>query len=406
MKILKFCLPLLAAGFILTAQKAIALQGDSPVTIKGFATAAAVSTNEEYINYLNTNDEWRFDSSSTIGIQLKFPVSSKINFTTQLIAKGVEDFNTEMEWAYATISLTNNTSLRAGRLRIPFFRISDFLDVGYSYPWVRPPIEVYGQLGFSRFDGVDSIITLPVGDADLTIQPFLGSTSPKQDFPGQNGIETGVLDVTSLIGVNMTLSFDWIALRFGHTQGNFDIIGIDSLDGFLSMVEGAGYSNVADAFGITDRTGKFTGLGVDINYNNLRILSEFTQRETDGLIADTTGWYTMVAYRIKKVMPHITVSNLETDENYDPILGSIDQVADPAVFGATAQFVAGNTVNHQSITMGLRWDFMPRAAMKVEWQSIEVDDGSLPISPPFSVGGGYTPGDEIDLYSIALDVIF
>lgn len=394
------CVTILGCNLLALSAQAVQLE-TLPLQLNGFATVAAVSTSEDDVSYLNADDSWRFDTDSVAGIQLILPVNDKVSFTTQIVARGADDFDAELEWAYATIRAIDIADVRAGRLRIPFFLISDSLEVGYSYPWIRPPVEVYGQLGFSRFDGADSVVNFSVGDTDFVVQPFFGSTNPTQDFQG----EEGELDVTNLWGLNVSLSYDWLTLRIGHTEGDFDITGVDSINQFLMGLQMAGFGYVADRFGVTGRHGKFTGVGLDIQYDDLRVLSEYTQRETDGLIADTTGWYVTVGYRFGTLMPHITLSELETDENYNAVTAYLPLMP-MMLAGGTQQFVQMNTVNHDSVTLGLRWDFLPQTALKFEWQSMSVDGGSMPVSPSFSVGPTYTPGDDVDVYSIALDMIF
>ena len=129
---------------------------------------------------------------------------------------------------------------RALKLRIPFFMHSETLEVNYVRPWARSPLDVYGQLGFSRFDGIDAVINLAAGDVDITIQPFYGETSPEQDFQG----ETGELDVTELWGLSVTAQIDWLKVRLAHTEGDWSINGVTTLDGFLLGLTGAGYTNI------------------------------------------------------------------------------------------------------------------------------------------------------------------
>src|SRR5690606_2551065 len=44
---------------------------------------------------------------------------------------------------------------RVGRIALPVFIAADYRKVGYAYPWVRTPIEVYGVLPLSSSDGAD-----------------------------------------------------------------------------------------------------------------------------------------------------------------------------------------------------------------------------------------------------------
>lgn len=55
-----------------------------------------------------------------------------------------------------------------GRLRIPFFYYSEFLEVGYAYNWVRLPSDIY-NISFSSFDGIDFTQRFSIGSLDNSI---------------------------------------------------------------------------------------------------------------------------------------------------------------------------------------------------------------------------------------------
>ncbi|MFL0798156.1 MAG: hypothetical protein K6L73_11780 [Cellvibrionaceae bacterium] len=372
------------------------------IRVNGFATAAGVMTDDESVQFLGAGDDLKFNADTIVGLQFHMPVNKRVSFTTQIIARGFDNYDAELEWAYATMKLGGGTNLRAGRLRIPFFMISDSLEVGYSYPWIRPPVEVYGQLSFNRFDGVDLLWRGSAGDFDISAQPIFGSTEQDQNFLSYEG----ELEVTNLWGVNFNLSNDWMSVRLGHVEGDFSLFGFDDVDNFVAGLGAAGFSSVAERFSVSDRHGKFTGLGVDIDYNNFKIMSEYTERETDGLIADTSAWYFTAGYRIGKFMPHITFAEFETEEDYSTVEAQYPAMAavDPSMslVGGSAQFIQVNNENQESITVGLRWNFMPKAALKFEWQMVDVEDGSGPVSTIYSSSSD----EDFDVITIGLDLVF
>ncbi len=373
------------------------------VRVNGFATAAGVMTSEEGVEFLGAGDELKFNADTIAGIQFSMPVNKRVSFTTQIVARGFENYDAELEWAYATIKLGGGTNLRTGRLRIPFFMISDSLEVGYSYPWIRPPVEVYGQLSFNRFDGVDLLWRGSAGDYDFSAQPIFGSTEQDQSFLSYEG----ELEVTNLWGINFNLSNDWLSVRLGHVEGDFSLFGFDDVDNFVAGLAGTGFTSAAERFSVSDRHGKFTGLGVDADYNNFKIMAEYTERETDGLIADTSAWYFTAGYRIGKFMPHITFAEFETEEDYSavealyPAMGAVPVVG-PSLVGGSAQFIQVNNENQESLTVGLRWNFMPKAALKFEWQMVDVEGGSGPVSTVYSSASD----KDFDVLTVGLDLVF
>ena len=57
-----------------------------------------------------------------------------------------------LEWLYLTYTPTTNLQIKIGKLRTPFFTMSDFSDVGFAYPWINPPQQVYDTYLFKTFN--------------------------------------------------------------------------------------------------------------------------------------------------------------------------------------------------------------------------------------------------------------
>ena len=382
------------------------------IEVNGFATLAAVMTNSDDVTYLGAGEEVSFESDSKAGLQFTVPVHERFTYTMQVISKAQNDYQLETEWAFAAFKVTDTVKIRAGRLRIPFFLKSETLEVGYSYPWARVPLDTYGQFAFSRFSGVDALISIPLENSEIVIHPHFGTSASGFEMMGM----AGDFSVENLIGVNLTWSLDWINFRLGHTEGDYDVYGFDALAPLAGiMYSFSGDQNAADQFAITERHGQFTGLGIDAEYANAIFIAEYNKRKTDGLMTDTDSWYVTVGYRFGKVMPHLTFSEYKTKEDYSVALATIpnintgDAAIDTQLQGAYTQIINFNTANQQSITAGLRYDFMPKAALKLEWQHVVPDEASSLLSPPFEGEGAIYMGqdlDDVDLFTLAIDVIF
>lgn len=392
---------LLLAAMTLSATQAMAFDTGTPLQVNGFGTFAGVHNDNEDVSFYDASQHTDWDTDSIVGLQISLPITDKLSATSQFVARGYENYDLKTDWLFLSYKATNDLDVRAGRMRIPFFMFSDSLEVGYSYPWVRPPVDVYDQLGFNSFDGADIVYTFPVASMQLELQPFMGSTNPDMIRPGQNG----ELEVTDLWGLHGILSNDWISLHFSHTEGDYDIENIKSINGFLTGLETTGYTSVADKFGVDDKHGTFSSVGIDANWQNFRLISEYTERTSDGLIANSSGWYTTLGYQMGQWMPHLTFSQLETHEDYSDEME--DAAAMPAMLGmlagGTRQFAKVNSENQKSVTAGLRWDVAKNTAIKFEWQHINPDNDSTPtfqvIDPDYS-------GEDVNVYTIAVDFVF
>src|SRR5690554_5648858 len=71
-----------------------------------------------------------FDQHTLAGLQISKKVNDNTSATVQLMSRGKQGYKTETAWAYVTYDLSDNTAIRFGRLRTPFFQYSDFLEVG------------------------------------------------------------------------------------------------------------------------------------------------------------------------------------------------------------------------------------------------------------------------------------
>ena len=367
------------------------------IRFNGFMTAGGVVTDTDDATFLGANKDVSFEPDSVVGLQLTANLIDNVSVTTQLIANGQDDFDPDVEWAFLSYGLTDNTNLRMGRLRIPFFMISDYLEVGYAYPWVRPPIDVYGQLAFSRYNGLNVVSLQQWGNWSAALQGYFGTTSPEQDFFG----DTGSLDVTNLWGFNLTLSYDELMIRIGHTEGDYDLVGINQIDSLLAGLQGNGFESLANRLGVEDKHGSFSGIGVTWDSEKLLMMAEYTLRSSDGLISDTEGWYVMAGYRSDQWLFHITVSELTTREDYRNVEQTLNGFDPSGNTTPGTDFVVLMTNDEQSVTLGTKYTTRSNVIFKLELQHIELGDKSSGMLQNLSA-----EVDNLNVLSFTADVVF
>lgn len=111
-----------------------------------------------------------------VGAQMDVAINERLRTSIQFVSRGLEQNELATEWAYFAYRATERLTLRGGRLRTPYYAYSDALDVGYAYPWVRPPLEIY-NLPVSSFEGFDTLYDFPVGDWLGQVQAYYGSVT-------------------------------------------------------------------------------------------------------------------------------------------------------------------------------------------------------------------------------------
>ena len=185
------------------------------IEVSGFLSLRGGRINANDVEYADVmNTDWSFSKESVVGLQVKSRVSDKLTMSMQVKAKTSRS-SVQLEWGYLEYAFAPDLKLRAGRLRTPGYMLSEYLDVGYAYPWVQVPYEVYGWLPFSHYEGLDLRYWTSVGDADLRINPYIGTT-------GNQSLTIGNIDYTDedsqFAGLDLQLTYDIFTLRAGYSQ--------------------------------------------------------------------------------------------------------------------------------------------------------------------------------------------
>ncbi|GGX66066.1 hypothetical protein [Saccharospirillum salsuginis] len=318
-----------------------------------------INTTGEGNYWVGYNNELDFTADSMVAIQAMADINEKMSATAQLVGRGGDGFNTTFEWAYLSYEATENLELRAGRVRMPIFYYSDFLELGYGYQWVRPPVDTYNVF-VTSVEGVSGTYEFYFGDLGMELAGYLGSTQGTDPETGS------FVDFKTMRGVSLEVAAGDVSLRGSYNtapDATLTRIGVPmALDFPAEFVSGAAVYDNGTLFSIAEYT-------KTINDSNL--------------INNRIGWYASAGYRIGTVTPHLTYSVQQTESNMiNPLTG------DPAPN-------AENPTDIRSITGGVRWDFNIAAALKLEYTHRE-DNTDDPYR-------GY--GDA-DLITVAVDVVF
>ncbi len=419
----KICL-LAAIGAALAAPAAHAIQFDGFITV-GAAIHDDPNSNR-YIGSLGDRgitDKLTFETDTRFGLQLSSDIAENAKVVAQILGTGTNsNFNAVVEWAYVDFGFNDYIRLRAGKIKQPVYLVNDYIEVGYAYPWIRPPVEVYYLNNpLNTVNGAELFITFPLGNGTLSFQPYIGSN--RDDIPNTNG--TGFFEAEEIAGIDIKYSgrgYQVHASSFHcnevNTQGNFNIpIAVGSVDVDLN---GTGKCDV-------------DSVGLNLDLANVVIYAEWQDRKTSATLArpfgDTTAWYTTIGYRIGKWLPHLTFASIEGDSSsYSP--GAVSCPANttcdfdgpgpaPAITsGATATPLFNFPVPIQtSVTAGLRYEVNDSAALKIEYSVVDVETDPTEIAKsnnPNNINFGLfdtsftnpAPTDKVGITSIALDVIF
>ena len=116
---------------------------------------------------------------SKLAGQLTARVNDKLSAVVQVVAmtRTNNRFEPKVEWAFVKYAVTPELSVMLGRTVLPTFMGSETRLLGFSNPWVRPPLETYNQNPTTNLDGVNASYRSNFGSVTNTVQAFYGKNS-------------------------------------------------------------------------------------------------------------------------------------------------------------------------------------------------------------------------------------
>jgi Gram-negative porin len=346
----------LMLGSTMVSSQAIAASWADRISLGGFTS----------INYSRTNESTPFNggenvghddqgswSSSRIGLNLNAQINKRVRFATQMFASKDDSFGLNINWGFIDINLNDELNLRTGKIKFPAGLVNEYVDVGYTLPWITAPAVIYSELGAPNgpqmtresYTGASLLGSSSVDDWTLGADLFTGE------------VELEGAKVRELAGLSLTADWDdTVLLKASAYEGTMR--GTTNLS-----MEGAKH--------------KGTMLGLKADWNDVIVYAEHAMITMGNLdMMKATSWYTTVGYQMGKFLPHLTY------QSYEQGKGSMQEDA------------------QNIVTAGLRWDWMPSVALKVELSQIKTDKG-FGLFPQ-----GSAPNDSVNMIGLAIDTVF
>ncbi len=380
MKHLKRTATAVALGAVGLAAHAVEI--NEHLSLSGFGTFGFARTDTDQAEFRSSvfqsegadKDGLDFGVDSKVGLQANGRLNTQLSGALQLLLqRGKENKNlSRVSMAFVQWQPVSELSLRVGRLRWGAFFATESFAVGYSNPWVRPPVDVYAQVPMYTIDGIDALYQLNFGNTSLTVQPMFGTTRFElpAPFPGADGIEG---KSKNLVGINLVAETGPWTLRAGYNRTSLTVYNsmtrqlFDGLRMAAPTLPEAGV--LADKLEVDDSRGEFMGVGAIYNQGKVLLQGEYTKRRTRSFMADTTGWYVTGGYRLGKVMPYATYARVKVDS---PLSDSTLPATGPLAMlsqGVNMLLSTGNN-GQQTTSLGARYDFYKNTALKVQFDHI------------------------------------
>lgn len=329
-----------------------------------FSTGYTRATNDA--GYDDATEKSDLQTLSLFGLQGTFALGRNTDAVLQLVSRGSEDWDTELEWGYLRHQFRTGTEVRAGKMRLPLFMESETLEIGYGQVWARPPEAVYDPVPVRSYLGGDLAHTFNFESSSLETRIFTGHLNDDADSLGQ----TVDVELRNIMG--LTTNWTNYLWTFRGVYAQLEA-SVGSVGGPINLGQ--------------DEKAEFMGLGMSYDDGAWLLMSELTRVKVDGVFQDTDSAYITFGRRIVEVTPYITASWIESKDNFKRD-GTPFEVLD---------------VRRQAYSLGFRWDLVSSVAMKFDWTHARGFGDTTGGLIGNQLGGSY---DSTDVYTVRLDAAF
>ncbi|WP_117235182.1 hypothetical protein [Vibrio maerlii] len=364
------------------------------LSISGFGSVGVGKADNAiaYAGYTDDKVEWEQETLG--GIQFDFQINERAKFVTQIVANSRYDYDPKIEMAYASYEFDNVTA-RAGKLRLPLFFYSDFQDVGYAYPMIRPSQETYENLLLKGHTGVDLLIPIEFENSSLMLQPVVGIATLDEDDSA-----AGEVKLDNMYGLAASWNYEDLTLRASYfvAEANPECGTVDFTNN-AEVVTASEQCIMATALDLYGQDGTFVSAGMNYDNGSALVNIEATDVQLEGKYYDYRTVSGLVGYRVAEFTPYASVSWMETtDDDERPLM------ADEISYGLNQ----GLNFERIAYSVGSRWDFEKNMSLKLDVTYVDYQDtsgGSTEnvVSP--LLGGGFVEEDTL-VYSARLDFVF
>jgi hypothetical protein len=369
------------------------------IDFSGFGTAGFTITDRSRAEFARSeflptgaNDTGDVGVDSLFAVQGTVHLTDMFSATTQAMVRRLfsTGFQLDIPVFFVKADLTHDLSFRVGRIQLPAFMSSDYRQVGYSNTWVRPPVEVYGQIPFDSDDGADILYRTTLGPADVSAQAFYGRTDVN--------IQGAAVQSRQNWGVNVNVTVGPLTLRAGRDQSQFTSTSA-SVNQLLAAISAAGFPALANRLTPFNVPFEFTDFGFSYDGTHLTVQGEFDKQTAGGFVASADGEYLLAGYRIGKFTPYgmyarEKITSARTDTTI-PQVGALIPLAQ-----GVNQLINSIGGDQHTVSAGIRWDFHESVDLKLQIDRVSPQGNGLFVNPQPGFHGPVTVG------ALVLDFVF
>lgn len=340
---------------------------------------------------------------SRLGAQLALKAGNQWSAVLQVVSEQRTNntYHPMVEWANVKYQATPDLSLRFGRIALPIFLAADYRKVGYIYPWVRPPVEVYGAIPISNSDGVDASYRWNRHGLKNVTQVFFGRT--KMELNNRTRLEA-----RRLAGFSNTTEYGPASVRLsaGTTELTLDVVR-EFFDGMRQF--GPQGAALADHYDVDHKRASVVSIGASYDPGNWFAMGEMSRMQSRSFLGDTTSMYASTGYRFGDFTPYLSFARVRANSaTTEPGLNLAGLPPAAAAAGAGVNgylnWLLTTIPQQRTVSVGTRWDCATDVAFKLQFDRITPLDGSR--GTLINVQPGFRPGRSLNVASVVLDFVF
>jgi hypothetical protein len=388
---------LLSAGLFTPLAQAVELL-DGKLEFNAYGTLGYAKTDVSSPGYRSKStfnfaldDSFSGRMDNRLGLQL----SAQLNPAWSLVAhtlihrNGDDKVEPELLWAQAKWKINEQSSVYFGRSQSTLFLTSEEFYVGYSQPWVRPPVELYNLGGENAFsDGI--VVQHRI--------PFLGRTLSVEARAGVSSLVRANYSVQNqpTLGLTLSLADAEMTLRASLVQADVSVQGV-KLTPVIDLIARQNPAVAAEYSLEHIDAQRYASLGMRYEHNNWLLMTEIARTDLKRKsLPDQLAAYVTVGHTFGDWTPYVTYAQLH-------ILGDLNETR---LSGRTAlianAYLATKKNDQKTVSAGVRWDIKPGLALKAQWDRVTPNAGE----PGLLTGKLPTGQSHLNVVSVVLDWAF
>lgn len=388
---------------------------DDNVRIEGFGTLGAYHADDPVAmvradarQKIGSTNNVQLDADSLLAAQVTVNPNSPIKGVMQFVSK--QDYKgsvwPKIEWAYLGWDVNSSLNVKAGRVVAPVFMTSETRNVTFAQIMARPINTVYQINPITNINGGNFKWNTRMGEHEFGLEGMAGNTSVTNSL--------GKFNAKQAFGVGTRYANGPWTVRAGLMAMKLDVDSPTIAAQLAALKASTACSNctavIDSRFGMSSQKVRVQTIGALYDDDTYIFQAEYATRPSDTtLVGHVKGWYAMGGKRINAWTPYVMLGQIKSGESDLGLQAAIPAAATTIQFYNDSNFGLGK-VNRKQIGAGVRWDFAPKLALKMQWEQFKVSNPTVSknvvVDYPISATTPSTFDGKVNTLTLNLDFIY